>query len=155
MWKEQYEKYRMELLRYAIGVTHDKARAEDLVQETFLRALQSTDVYEELGSSQRRAWLYRTLKNLICDAHRDTVAQMRFENQELAAEDREEPGFAQMENAMLLQALPPEDRALFVMRYLEGYNAAELSEMFNLPSGTIRSRLSRSRRLLRGILEEK
>lgn len=44
---------------------------------------------------------------------------------------------------MVLALLSGEDRELFRMRYLEGYNASELSEIFHLPPGTIRARLSR------------
>ena len=54
---------------------------------------------------------------------------------------------------LLLAKLTPEDRALFHLRFEEGYNASELAEMFGVPSGTIRARLSRMRKTLKTMIE--
>ncbi len=155
MWDELYRRFCPELTAYAAAAVRDTALAEDLVQETFLRALQNTQVFDGLGPSQQRAWLYRTLKNLICDRHRHTSVETRYT--QAFEEDGvvQESGFQQAENALLLAKLPEEDRALFWLRYLEDYNSAELAEMFGIPAGTIRARLSRSRKLLKRMLSEK
>ena len=149
MWEELYEQYDKELLRYASGLCRDSEQAQDLVQETFVKALQSGGALEDLGPSQQRAWLYKTLKNLFFDRCR----RARLENAYLQSQQAEtaywEPGIQETENAMLLALLSAEDRALFHLRYSEGYNASELAEMFHLPPGTIRARLSRSRALLK------
>lgn len=154
MWEEIYEAHYPELLRYSIGACRDRAAAEDLCQEVFLRALQNADTFEDLGPSQRRAWLYRTLKNLITDRYRRaTLEAGMFMDAEAATAT--EPGFARAETALLLQRLPPEDMALFSLRYLEGYTAAELAGLFSIPAGTVRCRLHRSRKLLQQWLTEK
>lgn len=67
MWEELYEKHYPELLKYAAAACKSRTEAEDLAQEVFLKALQNADIFQDLGPSQRRAWLYRTLKNSICD----------------------------------------------------------------------------------------
>ena len=107
---------------------------------------------KELGSSQRRAWLYRSLKNLLCDRFRHA----QLEESYIAAlqEDRGayDPGMEEVENRLLLAKLPPEDRALFHLRYEEGYKASELAEMFGVPAGTIRARLSRMRSVLKTMI---
>ena len=155
MWEDIYEQYQKELLRYAARMCGDGELAQDLVQETFLSALQSSDLFQDLGSSQRRAWLYKTMKNLFFDRWR----RARTENSYIDTQPPEtaywEPGIQAAENRLLLSLLPPEDQALFHLRYVEGYNASELADMFHLPPDTIRSRLSRCRILLKkSILEE-
>lgn len=100
-----------------------------------------------------RAWLFRTLKNLMCDRYR----RGQLENAYLEARQEQaeywDPGIQETENRLLLAQLTPEDRTLFHLRYEEGYSASELSEMFHIPAGTIRARLSRMRKLLKNMLE--
>lgn len=155
MWEEIYTKFYNELFRYACGVCNSQSLAEDLVQEVFIRALQNTDTFQDLGPSQRRAWLYRALKNLIIDGARRAALEQQY--QELYPEDTvtTEGGFGSAENMLLLLSLPEPDRSLFRLRYLEGYSATELSEAFHLPPGTVRSKLSRSRSLLKAQLAGK
>lgn len=153
MWDELYERHYPELLKYCIKACGDRELAEDLAQDTFLKALQNADIFEDLGSSQRRAWLYRTMKNLLCDRYRRAV----LESQYVQTLDEDvvylEPGIQQAENDMLLLHLSSEDRMLFTLRYMEGYNASEISEMLGLPAGTIRAKLSRCRKLLKNMME--
>ncbi|MBR3950056.1 MAG: RNA polymerase sigma factor [Oscillospiraceae bacterium] len=153
MWEELYEKHYPELLRYAAAACRNQEEAEDAAQEVFLKALQNADVIQDLGPSQRRAWLYRTLKNTLCDRWRrgkQEEACLDTLEPEAASPD---PGIQAVENALLLQCLSSEDRALFHLRYEEGYNAAELSQMLGIPAGTIRARLSRMRTILKTMLE--
>lgn len=149
MWEELYERHYKELKRYATGICRDPELAEDLTQETFVKALQSGDVFGDLGPSQRRAWLYRALKNLICDRYRRAKLESDYLDTLQAETAYWEPGIQAAENQLLLATLTPEDRALFHLRYEEGYNASELAEMFHVPPGTIRARLSRTRSLLK------
>ena len=153
MWEALYKAHYPELLRYCAAACHDPALAEDLTQEVFLKALQNVDTFEGLGPSQRRAWLFRTLKNLMCDRYR----RGQLENAYLEARQEQaeywDPGIQETENRLLLAQLTPEDRTLFHLRYEEGYSASELSEMFHIPAGTIRARLSRMRKLLKNMLE--
>lgn len=154
MWDEIYERYNSELLRWCLGACQNRELAEDLVQETFLKALQNADTFEDLGPSQQRAWLYRTMKNLLYDRYRRAV--LEAEHLQQMDEDTAylDAGIQQTENELILQMLMPEDRMLFTLRYMEGYNASELSEMLGMPTGTIRAKLSRCRKMLKNILEE-
>lgn len=153
MWDEIYERDYPELLRYCVHACGNAAEGEDLAQEVFLKALQNADLFQDLGASQKRAWLYRALKNLIYDRYRRT--QMENAYLEVLEEDAVyvEPGIEKTENSLLLSRLSEEDRALFHLRYFEDYNASELAKMFGLPTGTIRSRLSRARKLLKEMLQ--
>lgn len=149
MWEDLYKKYYPELLRYAAAACKNQALAEDLVQEVFLKALQSCGILEDLGPSQRRAWLYRALKNDICDRYRHAQVEERYI--EALPEDAccQDPGMEEAENALVLAVLSPQDRAIFTLRYLEGYTASEIAELMNVPPGTVRSRLSRCRAQLK------
>ena len=57
MWEELYEKHYPELLKYAAAACKSRTEAEDLAQEVFLKALQNAEIFQDLGPSQRRAWL--------------------------------------------------------------------------------------------------
>lgn len=153
MWEEIYEKHYPELLRYAAGATQNEAEAQDVAQEVFLKALQNADTFEDLGPSQRRAWLFRALKNLLCDRYRRTQLENAYLDTLEPDAVAPDPRIQEVENRLLLAKLSPEDRALFHLRYEEGYNASELAELYNVPAGTIRARLSRMRKLLKMMLE--
>lgn len=154
MWDEIYRQLYPELLKYCTRACQDRELAADLAQEAFLRALQNADTFADLSSGQKRAWLYRTVKNLIYDRYRRAQTELAWLENQQEAEAQADPGMEAVENALVLAALTPEDRALFHLRYMEGYNASELAEMFDLPPGTVRARLSRCRMLLKKQLRE-
>jgi len=152
LWEELYEDHYKELVSYGTRMSGSKELAEDLVQETFVKALMNTETVEDLSHSKRRAWLYRTFKNLFFDRYRRAVLENEYK-QSLQPEYLEDHGIQEIENAMLLQSIEPQDRAIFQLRYFDGYTAEEISQMMNLPPGTVRSKLSRSRKLLKQNLE--
>lgn len=153
MWEELYEKHYPELLRYAAAACKNQTEAEDVAQEVFLKALQNADTFEDLGPSQRRAWLYRSLKNLMCDRYRRALLENQYVQTLTEDAAYQEPGIQQIESDLVLKLLTPEDRMLFTLRYMEGYNASEISEMLNMPPGTVRAKLSRCRVLLKKNME--
>lgn len=153
MWEELYEKHYPELLRYAAAACGNPAEAEDVAQEVFLKALQNGVLFQDLGPSQRRAWLYRTLKNELYDRWRRGKREQDYLQTLDGEEISTDPGMEQVESRLLLGTLSGEDRALFHLRYEVGYNATELSQMLGIPAGTIRARLSRMRTLLKTMLE--
>lgn len=154
MWDEFYKDHYSELLGYCMRQCQNRVVAEDLVQETFLKALQNNETLDSLSSGQKRAWLFRTLKNLMCDRYRRAALESRYAEDFREDSVSMESGFGRTESELLLLRLPEQDRAMFYLRYMEDYTAAELAQMFNLPPGTVRSKLSRSRQLLKLWLEE-
>lgn len=149
MWDEIYQKHYPELLRWCVGACHDPALAEDLAQETFLKALQNVDTFDDLGPAQKRAWLFRTMKNLLIDRSRHARMEGEYAQRYPTREQTDEPGYGRTEGELLLEPLSGEDRTLFYLRYVEGLNATELSELLHIPPGTIRARLSRCRKILK------
>jgi len=147
-----YGAFYRDLLAYCQAMTKSKPSAEDLVQETYLRAMNHWDDVEQLSRSQCRSWLYRTARNLYID-------QLRKRSRETPEEDKLAlvPFEEDLSRAAVLQLigrLPNTERALFSMRYFEGYNARELGELFELPAATVRSRLASARQRLRQWIEE-
>ena len=152
LWEELYEDHYKELVAYGTRMSGSKELAEDLVQETFVKALMNTETVADLSPSKQRAWLFRTFKNLFFDRYRRAVLELDYE-QNWQPEYMEDPGMQEIENAMLLQSINPQDRAIFQLRYFDGYSAEEIAQMMNLPPGTIRSKLSRCRKFLKQNLE--
>lgn len=104
--------------------------------------------------SQRRAWLYRTARNLFVDAMRRTAREAAALPELEPEQEQPDPGFAEAEARRLLELLPPAEQELFRKRYLEGYTAAELGKMYGLPPATVRTRLAKARRYLSQLLME-
>lgn len=149
MIQDLYERHFEELMRYCLQLCRSRETALDLAQETFLKALEREEAMEGFSPEQQRSWLYRAAKNLFLDGVRKTALLHRKQHMLLDDEEGEEDGFARAETELLLLRLPQEDRTLFRLRYLEGYSAVELGEMFHMPPATVRTRLLRARHLLK------
>ena len=151
--QDLYAKFYKELLAYCKAMTKSTASAEDLVQETYMRAFTHWEDVEDLSTSQCRAWLYRTARNLFIDQARKLARETPAEEEQLSLASFEED-LTQAAVAQLIARLPDGERTLFTMRYFEGYNARELGEMFDLPAATVRSRLASAKRRLREWIQE-
>lgn len=137
-----YKDYYNKLLWYCINLSRNNISiAEDIVQETFMRALENAHILNDLTESQCRSWLYRTAKNIFIDKVRRMANEPMIEEPLFKEDD-----LSKILVSQLCARLPEKERALFWMRYIEGYTSTELGEMFNLPSSTIRSRLSSARK---------
>ena len=152
MWEDLYAAYQKELLAFGIRLCGSREAAEDLLQETFLKAWLHMQSLTDLSGSQRRAWLYRTYKNLFFDRCRRAALEQAF-LQNAQPQTAQAGGIPDVETALFLQAVSPQDRVLFQLRYLEGYTAREIAELLGLPPGTVRSRLSRCRSFLKSELK--
>jgi len=149
MIESLYSKYYSELLNYCTSLSHDPALSEDVVQECFLRALSNLDVLNELSEPQCRAWLYRTVKNIFID-HVRRLAKQPLSDEEHFSED----DYSRLAVELMCCHLPEDERSLFLLRYIEGYNSTELGEMFDLSPSTVRARLASARSRLRKILTQ-
>lgn len=150
---ELYSAFYKEMLSYCVGLTRNRSAAEDLVQETYLRAMTHWDDFRRLSRGQSRAWLYKTARNLVIDQARKQSREMPVEEEQLALAVFEED-LSQAVVAQLIARLPETERAIFTMRYFEGYNARELGEIFDLSSATVRSRLASAKKRLKDWLEK-
>jgi RNA polymerase sigma-70 factor (ECF subfamily) len=127
--------------RAAHLVTGDAAAAEDIAQEAFLAALRNLDRFD-----RRRPfgpWLHRIVVNRAIDWSRARALRSEVEaDDSLAADDADAPAeLPQLVRA--LAALPPDQRAVIVLRHLLEYTPGEIAELLDLPRGTVNSRLRR------------
>jgi RNA polymerase sigma-70 factor (ECF subfamily) len=151
------------LYRAALRLTHNRAEAEDLVQETWLRALRHFDQFDP--GSNCRAWLLTILRNAFLN-------RVRREGREILESDMatSEAGAARIEEASVARSSPEEDffqtvlhgdvdralktlplpfRLVVTLADLEGLTYKEVAQVLDCPIGTVMSRLSRARQLLR------
>ena len=149
------------LYRTALRLTRAPADAEDLVQETYLKAFRAADSFTP--GTNLRAWLFtilhNTARNRARDRARDTVA-VDSEVVERAAEVPARGGPAETPETLLLrdtlapelqaavEALPDAFRQAVWLRDVEEFSYAEIANMLSIPVGTVMSRISRGRRLL-------
>lgn len=138
---EIYAEFEGRLRGYAMTLTKDSFRADDLVQETFIRAMTNLHLLESLAHYQRRAWLRRTLKNLFTDEQR---SRQRREN--LVARLSAESEFvSHIPQSLIIQdllgQLPKKDGELLYRRYILGMNSRQIGEEMGVPAATIRSRI--------------
>lgn len=162
MWETLYEEFWDRLEHFCARLCRDESRAEDLAQEVFLKALQNRKLLEGLDRRQCKAWLFTAARNLYCDQLRRQAKECQLLERMLPkqGEDGEvldetsDAALGEVEMGSLLECLAPQDRALFTLRYEEGYNATELGELFGLPPGTIRTRLRKIRYMLQDELKE-
>lgn len=147
MIEKLYTVYFSEVANFLTTLTKNRSDAEDITQETFLRAMSNLDLLERLSPSQCRGWLYRTAKNIFIDRVRRAARASAEEAMEAYTDD-----LGAVAVAELLDKLPQEEADLFRLRYFSGYNSSELSALLSIPPGTIRSRLSSARKKLKKML---
>lgn len=140
------------LLRAARSITRDAGVAEDLVQETLLRAWRFFDRFER--GTNCKAWLFRIMLNLWprLGKKRAALALASVPVAETHATDQEAGDADFLERSLVrrvFEALPRDQRTTLHLAIVDGFTSREISEMLSLPIGTVMSRLSRGRAALR------
>jgi RNA polymerase sigma-70 factor (ECF subfamily) len=135
--------------RAAYLVVHDSAAAEDIAQEAFLAAVRALDRFD-----RRRPfgpWLHRIVVNRAIDHARARGLRREVELGERPAASTDPPDLDGIVAA--LAGLPPDQRAVVVLRHLLGYTPGDIARLLGLPRGTVNSRLRRGLDAMRGQLE--
>ncbi len=148
------------LYRVALRLTGEPSAAEDLVQDTMLRALRAWSSFRP--GSNARAWLVTILRNQFINGWRVRKRQPAAVDMEAVPEppDPSEPDpegrfFDRLVDDEVLQAidaLPNDFREVLVLSDMEDMSYAEIAEALGIPVGTVKSRLFRARRILQGRL---
>ncbi len=148
------------LYRVGLRLTGDPAAAEDLVQETVLKALRAWSSFRP--GSNARAWLVTILRNQFINTWRKQKrAPTGIDPESIPDQpDRNNPDpegrfFAELVDETVteaLDALPDDFREVVILSDLEGLPYAEVAEALAIPVGTVKSRLFRGRRILQGTL---
>jgi RNA polymerase sigma-70 factor (ECF subfamily) len=150
-----YETYANDVLRVSYFYLGDRQKAEDVMQEVFLRLYTKQPVLEE---GKEKAWLLKVALNLCRDIWRTGWAKRVILGSAVLdmIPAQEDDIDNRLEKEALLQAvhsLPANVREVFILFYYQGYGIEEIAAMLNAPAGTISSRLSRGRLKLKELLE--
>lgn len=170
MMRVLYDEHAGALWRYVMRLTGDAARAEDVVQETLLRAWRkqpeglrtSADPADHASHTERpaRAWLFTVARNLIIDERRSA----RFRNEtgtadveavaDRAGPDEVDGALDRLLLSTALSELSADHRAVVVRAYYQGHSVAQIANELQIAEGTVKSRLHYAVRALRLNLQE-
>lgn len=148
------------LEKFALNFTNDIENANDLVQDTLIKAIRYHHLYK-VGTNLR-GWLYTIMRNtFINDYRRDSRKHAliqtsddlnSFQLQKSAATNNGENKFVMEDINKALASLQPEYSGPF-LRYFEGYKYHEIAEELNIPIGTVKTRIHMARQFLKGRLK--
>ncbi len=156
-------KYQRRLMRLIARIVHDQSEAEDVVQETFIKAYRALRHFR--GDSAFYTWLYRiginTAKNFLTNQHRRAPTSTDADAEQAETYDGGEhlrdintpesvlasKQIMQTLNAAM-EALPVDLRTAIVLREIEGLSYEEIAEIMACPIGTVRSRIFRAREVI-------
>jgi len=144
-----YEVYEEKLLRYARILVGEPFWAEDLVQDTFMRAIAHLSLLGRLEPYQRLAWLRRVLKNRFIDQQRAHMREQKMVDQIIQETQLAEDDDIPMLTRELLEMAAEKDRELLIQHYIQGMTSEEISNQLGIPAATVRSRLHLARKRLR------
>ncbi|WP_277242470.1 sigma-70 family RNA polymerase sigma factor [Mycolicibacterium obuense] len=159
MMRVLYDEHGDALWRYALRLTGDRARAEDVVQETLLKAWRHPSVTADAERSAR-AWLFTVARNMIIDERRSA----RFRNEaaepvpeevvDRASSDEVDTALNRILLSTALAQLTEEHRAVVRRAYYQGWTTAQIAADPGIAEGTVKSRLHYAMRALRLGLQE-
>lgn len=151
------EKYRQPLFRHALYILRDEDEAYDIVQETFIRAIRETRLFDP--DFRIKAWLFRVAKNLCLNQLRNTSRRAAI-LQANPMPDRQEAeqwkhlfdGEQSIRMMKTLDKLNDAHKEILVLRYYDELSYTEIAQVLDIKLGTVMSRLSRARQKLLEVL---
>ena len=150
-----------ELLHFAYKLTADREEANDLLQETSLKALDNEEKY--VAETNFKGWIYTIMRNIFINNYRKTVRDQTFVDQtdnlfhlnlpQDSGFDSTEGAYDLKEIHRIVNALPKDYRVPFAM-YVSGFKYREIAEKLGLPLGTVKSRIFFTRQKLQQELKD-
>jgi RNA polymerase sigma-70 factor (ECF subfamily) len=150
------------IYNYALRMTGDEDDADDLVQETFMKAFRFFDKFEK--GTNCKAWLFRIMKNSFINDYRKHTkepnkvdyddVQNFYENiksDEVESKHYELDAFSDLlddDISKAIEKLPEDFRTVIILNDIEGFTYEEIADFVDIPVGTVRSRLHRARKML-------
>ncbi len=150
-----------ELLRFAYKLTSDRDEANDLLQETSLKALDNEDKYE--ADTNFKGWMYTIMRNIFINNYRKIVRDQTFVDQTDNLYHLNMPQDSGFESVIgsydlkeihkVVNSLPKEYKVPFTM-HVSGFKYREIAERLRLPLGTVKSRIFFTRQKLQSELKD-
>jgi RNA polymerase sigma-70 factor (ECF subfamily) len=156
--RQLHDEHAAALWAFCLHLTgNDRTRAEDVAQETLLRAWRNAAVLEESNGSVR-SWLFTVARNIVIDEWRSKRSRKEIPTDDVAelagAEDRTDQLLLSWVVAEALTQLSQEHRAVLLECYYRGQTVADAARRLGIPEGTVKSRTHYALRALRLSLEE-
>lgn len=173
--KNKYKEFETEVIPYtdalksfALKMTNDTDDADDLLQDTLMKAFRFFDKFEK--GTNMKAWLFQIMKNSFINNYRKTSkepnkvdyedVQNFYENikaEDVKSQHYQSDAFSDVlddEITSALSKLPDDFRTIVFLSDVEGYTYEEIADFVDCPIGTVRSRLHRARKMLYSLLYE-
>lgn len=161
IFKESLLSVQDELFRFAYKLTANREEANDLLQETSLKALDNEDKF--IPDTNFRGWMYTIMRNIFINNYRKVVRDQTFVDHTdnlYHLNQSQDSGFDNTESAYDLKEihravnkLPKEYKVPFAM-HMSGFKYREIAEKLNLPLGTVKSRIFFTRQRLQEQLKD-
>ncbi|RFA12502.1 RNA polymerase subunit sigma [Subtercola boreus] len=155
--RELHDQHAPALLRFALRLTNDRQLAEDVVQETLFRAWQNPRVLQNSEQSPQ-SWLFTVARNLVIDDWRSARSRNEIGTDTLPERASADHTDAVLEAWLVSEAisgLSRPHREVLVHSFYGQKSIAELSELLDIPEGTVKSQLHYALRAVRLSLQEK
>lgn len=168
VFEEEFLPHADALYTFAYHLTYNEDDANDLVQETYLKAYRFIDKYDR--GTNAKAWLFKILKNAFINEYRKKTKQpTKVDYEEVVNfHEEEESSYSSYldlrqeifqsligdEVTTAINSLPVDFRTVILLCDVEGFKYDEIAKIVNIPIGTVRSRLHRARNMLKEQLQE-
>lgn len=147
MLTEIYSEHLEDLHQYALAIARDESEANDLLQETFLKALANGELLKILPAYKKKAWLFTTLKNHLIDARRKEKRILPLLNHtEFTAKANHK---SQHDIEKALSYLPEALREIIIKKYWRGMNSKEIALALSIPAATVRHKIHTAIKIIR------
>ncbi|WP_127475774.1 sigma-70 family RNA polymerase sigma factor [Microbacterium sulfonylureivorans] len=152
-----YDAHARPVWRYVVHLTGDRAGADDVVQETLLRAWRTPRILEQ-DPTTTRSWMFTVARHLVIDDVRSARRRREIAVADVPESETPDATEALFEAILIeeaLAALSADHRAVVIRAYFGGLTVAEMAFDLEIPEGTVKSRLHYGLRALRLALQEK
>ncbi|MEO8512467.1 MAG: RNA polymerase sigma factor [Ignavibacteria bacterium] len=142
-------------LNVARKMTQNEFDAEDLLQDTLIRAYKFIHSFE--SGTNAKAWMYRIMKNLFINFNRKKQAHPSYSLDTISVEpsvNEEQNTLRYYELMKLIESIKDEYRQVIIMFHLKEFTLIEISKELKWPLGTVKSRLHRARKEFKKVLED-
>ena len=156
--EELHNLYKQNMYRVAYAILHDEARAEDVVQEAFVKIFRNLEQVKDVNSLETKCWVLRIVKNEAIDCYRKTKREWELNNTISAeplrreydnVEDEIQQSINKEEVQKILDELPAQSKEILKCRVFYELSTKETADMLGVPEETVRKRFARAKQKFR------
>lgn len=156
-FEELYIKYKQTMFYVANKILRDEHLSEDVVHLGFIRIMNNLDKIEEVDSKKTKAFVVVVVENIAIDFYRKRKNENRVSFDEIEiyiSDEMEEDNLVLSDIEEAILKIPTNYSSVLRLKYSQGYNNKEISEILNISEENVRKRISRGKKKLQEILNE-